>query len=1329
MLAALSDAGKIYSEEELLTASSHIIVLAEPGAGKSELMKSLARKKGTRALEANGFCYRKNLEPGGPLVIDGFDELAKINMSGIHALLAKVEEINPSSVIVSSRSSEWSESATIKFANCLGAEPLVVRLCEFSHEEQRALFLHRHPDEDFEAFVRDVHRFGLGMLLANPQFLDMLAAAYTEDGRHFSSRDTLFSQSVKYQASERNIEVVTGPDVLSLEQTIAISSAIFAKLLLSGAEGVALTQPVSDRIYPYLYSLAEAAPSPKGVLASRLFKPGSRADQHRPVHKIIAEYCAAVYLCERIADPADPLTLRKCLSIIAPGQYVRDELRGLLGWMAASNTAVQHDIIRTDPYAVLANGDPSRLTHSARLLLIDQLERMEERDPFFRRSDAWRRFSVTGFFTPEIMNAVRAILTRPGEGHLRDLLLELLDGAPAVASVTDLLSSLLQDNSVSRNTRWLAGTCLLSLREYDFAQDLSALIQEVTPGSLRLASEIIAVRGSTSYTCDDISGFLRACARLYPGHSENQITYTNDHYFIRPFIHNLLPDAIAPLLDLLSEDLTCTCHKQRYECDCRNGISKIIGSLLDRYVLVFPPPYDPVRLWNWIKNLNFHSAIQAERSDAVRVLQQDDSLRRGIYRYALNSVTDEKQIRALINDFFKFPIYSHSGLCFAQGDREYVLKMAFEEGNTAIWLSLFPYYSRHARHPAKQSDPLRQLCRQHANTSPRFMQAWGRAERSMKASWQPDRKVARKNRRSTRQREAIRIANLRFYAENRNEILNTERWDVIDRFASVWLSEPGKIPELFGDEAMVKQSLINCLSRISVRVPSLRELARFNMDNQTYSARRAFFAASLLLLERDHDLSQIDPVLLRTLRIHSQDGYSGKDQDVCAALTAEIDRLIFPDGEGTEDFLREYLEPQLVQGIQHPPLELITRHSIFTPILGRLAVEWLGNIQTLTLRATQVLFRIACEQNATEALKETISRRCATCQAEWPERTDDTAREEIRMFWLIRAFYFLPEFPLDYWQWITADRENLSRIESISGRLNRGEKDVWSALSPTMIRDILRGFTEYWYPTGSPVEYNEEDQRDKDSRRFLHDIVYGFSTTDPTVAIPVIRELIGDDRMRPFLLDLKSVLAGLERDRMFRDYAPPSPQDITAMLDKDEVVTVEGLRETILFHLEEYQQHVRHSEFNALNRFYPGGTHLGEEASTDIITEWLSSRLQPRGISVIKEHEVHDEKRADFSATRMLGGKRLLLMAEVKGQWNKGLYTAAEEQLYKRYSNTPDAGLQGIYIALWFGKQEKVAGLKGHGIESAAHLKETITANLPDELRKQIDIFVLDLAR
>lgn len=71
------------------------------------------------------------------------------------------------------------------------------------------------------------------------------------------------------------------------------------------------------------------------------------------------------------------MTLNQCLPIIAPNSTVRDELRGLLGWIATlGNKSVQEAAIELDPYAVLANGDPSQLEPSSKLLLLSKLKKL-----------------------------------------------------------------------------------------------------------------------------------------------------------------------------------------------------------------------------------------------------------------------------------------------------------------------------------------------------------------------------------------------------------------------------------------------------------------------------------------------------------------------------------------------------------------------------------------------------------------------------------------------------------------------------------------------------------------------------------------------------------------------------------------------------------------------------------------------------------------------------------------------------------------------------------------------------------------------------------------
>ena len=88
-----------------------------------------------------------------------------------------------------------------------------------------------------------------------------------------------------------------------------------------------------------------------------------------------------------------------------------------------------------------------------------------------------------------------------------------------------------------------------------------------------------------------------------------------------------------------------------------------------------------------------------------------------------------------------------------------------------------------------------------------------------------------------------------------------------------------------------------------------------------------------------------------------------------------------------------------------------------------------------------------------------------------------------------------------------------------------------------------------------------------------------------------------------------------------------------------------------------------------------------------------------------------------------------MLVTEVKGQWHPKLYEAASNQLNDLYAIHPDAEQQGIYLVLWFGADEKVAGKTEHKIPDANSLKAEIKSALPTNLMGLIDVFVLDVSK
>lgn len=1333
---SLADSGKTYTETELTAASNYVVVLAEPGGGKTELMKSLAQQLGTSTVTANVFVHMGADTENCPLVIDAFDELAKVDQTGINRLLANARKANPTHVIISSRSSEWNSSNTHAFKDFFEHSPLVVRLREFNKSEQREIFSHYLPGEDFSAFQAEVARFDLEMLLPNPKFLELFADAYIESGRHFTDKQSIFKQAIEHLAKEANTYVASLNPTLSITQKIDISSEVFTKLLLSGAEGLCTSEATENRMYPSLALLSEGNAVDKGILATRLFKPGNNANQHRPVHKIVAEYCAADYLTKQIADPASPLTLSKCLPIIAPNSTVRDELRGLLGWMAAlGNGAIQKSVIELDPYAVLANGDPSQLEHSSKRLLVKQLKEIEKQDPHFQRGDFWRQFSIVGFFTQDVIEEIKPILTSASDGHLRNLILRLLAESPAVKPLRAELRQITLAPTESDITRSLANRCLLNIGDDGLRSDLNVFVSEASDISLSIAAEIIENLGLETFEKAYLKIFLRTCAQLYPGHLE-QNRRASDCYFIERFIYGLDLMTIEWLLDELTKDITCSCGKDPHECYCRNGISQIVGSILDRYFELATPPFNPVRIWKWVENLNFQERTDAACSKSVQVLQQNDELRQGVIAHVFGALTDRDKIHEIRVNKFNPNSYSHPSLTLQGKDYEFIVDLAFETDNPILWVSFMAGHQHHRKKEKQGPDNLRHHMRDQALQKSLFMREWARNNRAAVQLFKRDgytrrSRGTRKIKRRRRKEDEIRIANIKYVQDNRKLVENGRHWTCLVRFAELVLKAPDKIVQEFGDEAIVRTALRNCLDFIEPKVPDLPKLAELNCTSQHLHSEMILYAACSEIMRAQGNLEEVNLRLLRALRTNINMSYggaiSGKER---IALFKEVDRLVFHDNDSGENFLRQYVEPQMAHPeCAYPPVGLLGNEEVFSHLRSTLSIEWLKRFHELKLDQLNALFEIAAQYGNRDDLREIIAERCAGFMSDWPTMTEDEKTERRRTFWLVRAWYFLNDLPEAYWNWLKADKNTVLVLYELSSRINRGTCSYWPKLTSNMIEAILDAFIDKWPKVDLPNSWGSGSPKGENAYRFLTEVIWSISSDNPDDAIPVLERLLADSRFSDLQNNLKSIYAEQLRKRALRDFEPPTPQEIVNLLDCDAVATVESLRQLVLQELQDFQRDIDGGEFNSADRFYEKGDRLGEVRSTEIIAERLNLRLKPKGISVTPEHQLKGANRSDFTITKMIGGTRRLLVTEVKGQWHKELYTAASAQLYERYSIHPDAEQQGIFLTIWFGTDEKVAGRKKHNIGSAQELRIRIEANLSQALRGFIDVFVLDVSK
>ena len=371
--------GNLIQQNEVFSSQikyKFIILLAEPGAGKTALLSNLAKQYKTKFYRANVINTKLSIDKQKILIIDGFDEVAKLNeKSAIESILTKIESINPEITVLSSRSSEWDDIRNTQLiCDYLELNPEQIKtyyLSPLDIDEQRCFFNYHCEESNFSDFYEQLSILDLETLISNPQLQYLFIVAYKKESS-FGAKSDVFNNAIKYLAQEHNTNTPLF-DRCKTDDLIIFAEEIFTKILLSGESGVSLSEKIEINNFHYLFGLSKVEPKKiKQILDTGLFKQVDSSYLYEPIHRIVAEYCAANYLVKRIKNPSDAITLNSCLSIIVPNNIVRTELRGLLGWMASlGNEIIQQEIIKLDPYACIANGDPSLLSLSNKDILIN----------------------------------------------------------------------------------------------------------------------------------------------------------------------------------------------------------------------------------------------------------------------------------------------------------------------------------------------------------------------------------------------------------------------------------------------------------------------------------------------------------------------------------------------------------------------------------------------------------------------------------------------------------------------------------------------------------------------------------------------------------------------------------------------------------------------------------------------------------------------------------------------------------------------------------------------------------------------------------------------
>ena len=735
-------------------------------------------------------------------------------------------------------------------------------------------------------------------------------------------------------------------------------------------------------------------------------------------------------------------------------------------------------------------------------------------------------------------------------------------------------------------------------------------------------------------------------------------------------------------------------------------------------------------MWQWLKCLNFHGRKAPDQSKSVKTLLEDQSLRKGLLAHVFESLTDHEQISEIITNTFGWHTHAHSGLGFVGDDRKYLIDLAFDTNNPTLWSHFIIWHTPHREN--RGPDILRRHMREQSLEKPSFMREWAKSNRAAKQYHRRNKKLygaGRVVKRFEKKQAAVHAANRRYLQDNRELVESGRHWNFLARFADLTLHEPERLNEEFGDETLARNALRNCLDFIAQDVPGLDTLADLRCQSRYLIVERVLYAACLEIMRTDGNLRSVKPKLLIALRTNLSSYHDAVTEDQRQELRNEVDRIIFPDAQSKESYLRQYVEPQLKSDeCEHPSIDLLTSDTTFEEFRTSLSTEWLKRFTEISQYAANTLFDLAAQYGNRAALNAVIEERCLEL-IQSPKNKIDEAHEQWVEFWYLRAYYFLSHPPEECWNWLKADKERLFLFKARSGRMGRYDSHFWPKLAPPQIEEILNCYIEWWNTVPLPSSWGSDSPKEEKAYRFLTELIWFMDSVAPEEAVPVIDRLTQNNKLASLHNDLRSIRAKLLRERALQNFEPPAPYNIVELLDNNDVVTVEGLRQLVLEELTAFQNTINGGEFDSADIFYAKGDRLNEVRSTKIVAERLHLSLKQQGITVTLEHQQKSANRCDFTVSKVVKGKRLLLVTEVKGQWHKDLYTAASEQLYDLYSINPDAEHQGIFLVIWFGKDELVANRKNHSIETAQELKQGIEAKLPLELQGLIDVFVLDVSK
>lgn len=1313
------------------------VLLADPGAGKSDVFETLSQVEGGYCTSARDFVdldLPADWIP--PLFIDGLDEITAGGTTGatpLTQLRKKLQQLGTPKFRISCRAADWRGNADGQALQRLVGRGnfAELHLAPLSQAQTLALIAHWQPCSEAKAreFVREAEKHDMEGLLVNPQTLRMLVKAIGASGNQWpDSKTQAFEMACEQLVREHNGEHlantrdITPPD----DQVLLAAGYLCAVMLLSGSGAIALQR----RSEPHagVMSLPElvSADSAPGIsdcrvaLHSRLFRgPGDFS----PVHRTVAEYLGARYLAKRICQglPAG----RVLALMLGQDGGVVPELRGLHAWLAAvAPEALRRELIDNDPLGVVLNGDVRNFSRAEKLQMLQALRDEATRHTYFRSQNRTSH-PFGALATADMGDDFKALLQStdrsPPHVALLDCVLDALAYGQHMPALTPSLEQVVRDKTYRSDLRTAALSTLAT-----YAQE---------NGNWSTLTQLLAdIHSNVVDDLDDelLGTLLQA---LYPIHLAPTDLW---RYFRQPKAEGLLgsyrnfwyevPKKNTPREDVpaLLDALFASGYQLTSQRD-RLRSSTVVGELLVRGVTQSGKRVDLPRLYNWLSlglDSHLHCRLDHEHKEALgQWFGAHPAQYKAMFEHGLSVKTSMgdggfRNLWGTRARLYGAPAPDDAGSWYL------LLAKSCADDDLRRQLVSESFQLTHQRNgPNTAIELLGKWSSDHPIDA-----AWVAAE--LQCQYPPsestqqdvDFDINAKERKAEETRHTIA-----FFRETLPSFVNGPAHmgalvEVADAYLNIYSDSKGETPgeRLLGllnsNVAWVELALHGLRqSLFRTDLPSAAQIVDLNAKGQRYHLAMPCLAAmELRYTENPTTALDLPHAVLEAVAAFHLTNHFGNTSDWFKQVLAQRPAVL-------ADVMHRLLSRQITSKTEHvESLYTLARDADYASIAKQISPELIADFPVKASEKQLKNLRLLIVSMLSHLDRDIQLKLIAN---KLSAKVMDVAQ---RVYWLTAGVLLAPELYLERTQqFVEKTQVRASHVFALIHEY--GNRDGLQADLPATTQAFLVSLLG---PRSSPKEPPSgrayRVTHEMEMGEYVAGLISALAGNPEDAAMQALTALQQRQDMKHWQDTLSRALYDQRVTRRKALFRPASVSAVCNTLANLKPANAADLSALTVDHLTQLASEIRNGNTNDYRQYWAGATPRIEDDCRDTLLSDLKPRLARVGVLAEPEGRYADEKRADIKVTALPHH----IPVEIKRETHPDVWKAIAEQLIAKYGREPASEGYGIYLVFWFTGDMKAAPIDGGGkVKTPKELQQRLAATVPEQLRDKIAVLVVDCSK